>query len=281
MKISLAYSPDTDDAFMVEALKSKSIDSRGFEFEFISDDIQALNKKAMQGTFDITAISIAAYPFIASKYAMLSSGASIGNNYGPKLVCSLSNYSRFKNLDQIKTMRIAIPGKQTSAYFAARDLLGEFATFEMRFDQINQAIDNSAVDAGLLIHELQLNPESQGLAVLADLGQLWHKKYSLPLPLGANAIKRELGHELIKELSDLYLDSINWGLNNRRATINAALAATGRDLNDKESDRYISMYVNDDTVNMGDPVKTAVYKLLDIGYKFQLSPKFTLDPFTW
>ncbi len=113
------------------------------------------------------------------------------------------------------------------------------------------------------------------------MGQLWHKKYSLPLPLGANAIKRELGHELIKELSDLYLDSINWGLNNRRATINAALAATGRDLNDKESDRYISMYVNDDTVNMGDPVKTAVYKLLDIGYKFQLSPKFTLDPFTW
>jgi 1,4-dihydroxy-6-naphthoate synthase len=281
MKISLAYSPDTDDAFMVEALKNKSIDSRGFEFEFISDDIQALNEKAIQGIFDITAISIAAYPFIASKYAMLSSGASIGDNYGPKLVCSQANFSRFKNLDKINSMRIAIPGKQTSAFFAARDLLGDFMAQEMRFDQINLAIDNNSVDAGLLIHELQLNPESQGLAVLADLGQLWHKKYSLPLPLGANAIKRELGHEVMKELSELYLESIEWGLNNRRATINAALAATGRDLDDKESDRYITMYVNKDTVDMGDPVKTAVYKLLEIGNRHQLSPKFTLDPFTW
>lgn len=178
-------------------------------------------------------------------------------------------------------MRVAIPGKQTSAFFAARDLLGDFAAVEMRFDEIKLAIDKNTVDAGLLIHELQLNPESQGLAVLADLGQLWHEKYSLPLPLGANAIRRDLGHEVIKELSELYLESIQWGLNNRRATINAALAATGRNLDDKESDRYISMYVNEDTVDMGDAVKTAVYKLRHPANRHQLSPKFTLDPFTW
>lgn len=280
MRISIAYSPDTDDAFMVEALIEKKIDTLGYKFEFISKDIQELNELACSEVYDITAVSIAAYPSIADKYMLLESGASIGTNYGPKLVCRQDNLTKYNSAKDLKDKRIAIPGKNTSAYFAAWHLVEGFDPVPMRFDKISKAVLEGDVDAGLLIHELQLNPEEEDLATIADIGKLWFEEFNLPLPLGANAIRRNLGADHIDKLSKLYHQSILWALEHREEAIRKALKSTGRDLTDAEADRYISMYVNNDTVEMNEDVKKGIDLLFNLAQKNSLCPNFEKLPFS-
>jgi len=271
--ISIAYSPDTDDAFMIEALRSGAIAQDDFDFTFHIGDIQELNELARSGRFDVTAISVAAWPAIRSEYQLMPLGASIGDGYGPAVVVhpdgpmgrmfpgSESGQERPAGSPELMTAlrgkKIAVPGLATSAYFAARVLIGDFVPVATPFLEIAPAVERGDVDAGILIHERQL--DAAGLKLVCDLGAAWQKRFALPLPLGANAIRRSLGPETISRLNALYRSSIDYGLANRSATLQRALAAAvtpGIDM--ATGDRYISMYVNADTAAPGGRVLQAI-----------------------
>jgi len=269
--ISVAYSPDTDDAFMVHAMKEGHIDTGDYQFEFISDDIQCLNQKALDETYDITAISIAVYPDIADKYFMMPVGASIGDKFGPALVTQ--NESDISCIEDLENKKIAVPGIKTSAFYAANMLLPNFEAVPMRFDLIESAIKTGKVAAGILIHELQLNYEDVGLKKVADLGALWNERYQLPLPLGANAIKKSLGTSAINELNQIYKTSIEWALSSRVDTIKIASQLAKAGLDDSLADKYISMYVNHRSLSFDDDVLEAI----DLMYKFAAKKGFCPD----
>lgn len=265
-KITIAYSPDTDDAFMVQAMRSGRVDLMDLEFEYTSADIQVLNEKAQQGFYDVTAISVAAYPSIADEYLMMPVGASVGDDFGPALI--VRSDSPIKVLKDLLGKKIAIPGRQTSAFFAASGLIGEPGAFEsiaMPFYDIGKAVTSGAVDAGILIHELQIDCERYGFRKVADLGHLWYERYSLPLPLGANAIRRSLGEGKIAKITAIMRKSIEIGLATRQRTLSEALALSGADLSQNLGDRYISMYVNDRSLRMETDVRKAMEQLFAIG----------------
>ena len=262
--ISIAYSPDTDDQFMVLALKDKKIDWEDFEFTFIVDDIQKLNEAARVQKYDITAISVGAYPLLRSDYLLMPIGASIGDEFGPAIVTH--PHSELK-LDDLAGKRIAVPGINTSAHIAAQSLIGPFTPIPTYFMDIRDRVMDGSVDAGILIHELQLQPESQGLRKLSDLGRLWHDRFGLPLPLGANAIRRSLGAEDISRLSRIYRQSIEYALADRSASIARAVSqAAAKDTMDTVlGDRYISMYVNHRSLAFQDDVLCAIETLFSEG----------------
>ncbi len=264
-KITLAYSPDTDDAFMVYAIGAGLVDTEEFEFELYKADIQELNEKALSNHFDVTAISIAAYPHIKEDYKIMTVGASIGDEFGPAIV--VNDNSELVDVAELATKKIAVPGLMTSAYYAARTLIGDFTPVPMHFLKIPDAVKNGEVDAGILIHEMQINCEEQGFKRLNDLGTLWHSKYALPLPLGTNAIKRSLGEDKINRITKIMRASVEAGLANRSETLALALDSSKADLTIDLGDKYISMYVNHRSLHLQDDVREAMQILYDNGAK--------------
>ena len=271
MKLTLGHSPDPDDAFMFYALAKHLLPTPGYEFEHILQDIQTLNERATRAELDITAISIHAYAYVLKDYALLRSGASMGDNYGPMIVGK-----RAFTKDKLRSYRIAVPGLMTSAFLALQLFLGVRADklnfVVVPFDEIFSAVERGEADAGLIIHEGQLTYESEGLVLSADLGQWWFEETGgLPLPLGGNAVKKSLGQKTISELSTILYDSIKYGLDHRAAGVAHALPL-GRGLDSVLADKFIGMYVNELTLDYGERGKKGVREFLDRAHHAGLIP---------
>ena len=264
--ITLAHSPDSDDAFMFYGLATHKLNTGDLNFEHLLKDIQTLNEEAMRGTYDVTAISFHAYAYIHDKYALLPHGASIGDNYGPIVVSREP-----ATPDDIPNLKIAIPGKLTSAFLALRIFNSEFKYQVVPFDKIIDAVQDGTCDAGLLIHEGQLFYESKGLHKVLDLGEWWHQQHGLPLPMGGNAIRRDLGDNRIKEVSKLLRESINYSLTHRDDALQYAMQFA-RDMDPELADRFVAMWVNDLTLDYTDRGREAVRRLLEEGYKKNIIP---------
>jgi 1,4-dihydroxy-6-naphthoate synthase len=259
MLIRLGHSPDADDAFMFWALAEGRVDTRGFEFEHVLHDIQTLNEWALEGRLEVTAISLHAYPFVQERYALLPHGASMGSGYGPVLVArrALTN-------DELREVEIAVPGTMTTAFLVLRMVLGDFAYRVVPFDEILGQVKSGEAEAGLLIHEGQLTYESEGLKKIVDLGEWWLLETGLPLPLGANVARRDLGEERLHDLSEVLAESISAGLANRRQAMQYALRF-GRGLDTELGDRFVGMYVNELTQDYGEEGREAVRELMRRG----------------
>jgi 1,4-dihydroxy-6-naphthoate synthase len=259
VKIRLGHSPDADDAFMFWALAAGRVDTRGLEFEHVLSDIQTLNEWALEGRLEVTAISLHAYPFVQDRYALLPHGASMGRGYGPIVV------SR-EPLDvaELPATEIAIPGRMTTAFLALRLAVGEFPHRELPFDEILDAVKRGDVAAGLLIHEGQLTYAEEGLAKVLDLGEWWLAETGLPLPLGVNVARRDLGRQVLHRTSRVLAESIRAGLEHRDEALRYALEF-GRGLDDERADRFVGMYVNELTSDYGDEGRRAVEELLRRG----------------
>ena len=264
--ITLAHSPDSDDAFMFYGLATNKIDTGGLHFQHLLKDIQTLNEEATRGTYDVTAISFHAYAYVADKYALLPHGASIGDNYGPIVVSR-----EHATADDIPKLKIAIPGKLTSAFLALRLFNADFQYEVVPFDKIIDAVLEGRCDAGLLIHEGQLFYQTKGLHKVLDLGEWWHQRHGLPLPMGGNAIRRELGPELIGEVSQLLRESIQYSLNNREDALQYALQFA-RDMDPALADRFVGMWVNDLTLDYTERGREAVRRLLTEGFEKGIIP---------
>jgi len=264
--VSVAHSPDSDDAFMFYGLATHKIDTGHLSFTHVLKDIQTLNEEAMRGTYDVTAISFHAYAYVASNYSLLPHGASIGEKYGPVLVSS-----RPVRADEIAKLRIAVPGTLTSAFLALRIFNPEFEYEVVPFDKIIEAVQTAHCDAGLLIHEGQLFYESMGLHKILDLGEWWYSTTSLPLPMGGNAIRRGLGSELTTEISRLLKESIRYSLQHREDALDYAMQFA-RDMTSELADRFIAMWVNDLTLDYTDRGREAVRRLLAEGVERGIIP---------
>jgi 5,8-dihydroxy-2-naphthoate synthase len=257
--IRLGHSPDPDDAFMFWGLASGRVDPRGFEFEHVLADIQTLNEWALEGRLEVTALSLHAYPHVQRHYALLPHGASMGSGYGP-IVVAREPMSR----EELGGVRISVPGKMTTAFLVLRMYLGEFEYREAPFDRILDEVREGRAGAGLLIHEGQLTYEGHGLHKVVDLGEWWLLETGLPLPLGVNAARRDLGEEALRELSSVLEQSIRAGLDNRAEALSYA-GQFGRGLDAELTDRFVGMYVNELTCDYGDEGRSAVQELLRRG----------------
>jgi 1,4-dihydroxy-6-naphthoate synthase len=252
---------------MFYGLATHKIDTGDLEFTHVLKDIQTLNEEARKGTYDVTAISFHAYAYIADKYALLPHGASIGDNYGPILVSTEE-----LNASDISTLTIAVPGTLTSAFLALRIHTPNFKYEVVPFDQIIEAVTEKRVDAGLLIHEGQLFYEDHGLRKVLDLGEWWHEHTGgLPLPMGGNAIRRELGEETIREVSSLLKESIRYSLDNREDALQYALQFA-REMDPELADRFVAMWVNDLTLDYTERGREAVRRLLHEGHERGIIP---------
>jgi 1,4-dihydroxy-6-naphthoate synthase len=264
--ITVAHSPDSDDAFMFYGLATNKLEIDGLKFEHTLKDIQSLNEDARKGVFDVTAISFHAYAYVADKYALLPHGASIGDNYGPVVVTREP-----REASEIGSMKIAIPGELTSAYLALRIYDSDFQHVVVPFDQIIDAVQKGEADAGLLIHEGQLYFNQLGLHKVLDLGEWWHEKTGLPLPMGGNAIRRDLGKDLIRQVSQHLHRSILYSMENREDALAYAMQFA-RDMQPELADRFVAMWVNDLTLDYGDRGREAVKRLLAEGQKAGIIP---------
>ncbi len=265
-KIHIAHSPDSDDAFMFFGLATHQVDSEGLEFEHILKDIETLNRRALEGTYEISAVSIHAFAYLADKYALLGSVASMGEQYGPMVISK----EKF-DLSELKNKKIAVPGTMTSAFLILKLLEPNFEYVVVPFDQIIEEVQKGTVDAGLIIHEGQLQYQSMGLQLIVDLGKWWFEKYQLPLPLGGNAVRRDLGPDMMKKLARIQKASIAYGLNNRQEGLAHAMQYA-RDLSTDEADKFVGMYVNERTLDYGEDGKKAVRLLLDLAFEKKLIP---------
>jgi len=264
--ITVAHSPDSDDAFMFYALATHKLDTGELQFEHVLQDIQTLNEEAATGKYDVTAISFHAYAYIADKYVLLPHGASIGDNYGPILVSREP-----ASPDEIPNMMIAVPGTLTSAFLALRIFAPNFNYKVVPFDEIIDAVRDGSCDAGLLIHEGQLFYESLGLHKVLDLGEWWHERTGLPLPMGGNAIRRDLDPELIKRVSEFLHESIAYSLDHREDALQYAMQFA-RDMDTELADRFVAMWVNDRTLDYGERGREAVRRLLADGVEAGIIP---------
>ena len=265
-KISVAHSPDSDDAFMFYGLATSKIDTGTINFTHILNDIQTLNEEAMRGPYDVTAVSFHVYAYIADKYALLPHGASIGDKYGPIVVA----HEPVK-ADELSNLKIAIPGTLTSAFLALKIYNPDFKYEVVPFDKIIETVQSKRCDAGLLIHEGQLFYESIGLHKVLDLGEWWHEKTGLPLPMGGNVIRRDLGAATIKEVSRLLRESIRYSLDNRDDALQYAMQFA-RDMDLELADRFVAMWVNDLTLDYTERGRSAVQRLLDEGFEHGIIP---------
>ncbi|MBE7560675.1 ABC transporter substrate-binding protein [bacterium] len=255
--LTLGHSPDPDDAFMFYALAKDKLDTGDLRFQHVLADIETLNRRAMRGALDITAVSLHAYAYVRDKYALLCSGASIGDNYGPMVVAREEI-----PIDRLPQVKIAVPGTMTTAFLVLNLAIGRFDYEVMPFDAIPEAVASGRVPAGLLIHEGQLTYEKHGLALCLELGQWWYETTGgLPLPLGVNAVRRDLGEELIGRVARVLRESIQYSLAHRREAVAYALGF-GRGLDHQLADRFVGMYVNDFTVDYGPRGRRAVEELL-------------------
>jgi len=264
--ITVAHSPDSDDAFMFYGLATNKLETEGLKFQHTLKDIQTLNEDAKNGVYDVTAISFHAYAYVSDKYALLPHGASIGDKYGPIVVSKEP-----RKPEEIGEMTIAVPGELTSAYLALRIYNRDFKHIVVPFDQIIEAVQNGDADAGLLIHEGQLFYMQQGLDKVLDLGEWWHERTGLPLPMGGNAIKRELGEDLMKKVSKHLHQSIVYSMENREDALAYAMQFA-RDMPIELADRFVAMWVNDLTLDYGERGKEGVRRLLQEGYDAGIIP---------
>jgi len=264
--ISVAHSPDSDDAFMFYGLATNKLETEGLKFEHTLKDIQSLNEDAKNGVFDVTAISFHAYAYVADKYALLPHGASIGDKYGPIVVSREP-----RSADEIGQMKIAVPGELTSAFLALRIFNKDFQYEVVPFDEIIDAVQKGAVDAGLLIHEGQLFYKQMGLDKVLDLGEWWHERTGLPLPMGGNVIRRDLGENLMKQVSKHLHQSILYSMENREDALAYAMQFA-RDMAPELADRFVAMWVNDLTLDYGERGKEGVRRLLKEGYEAGIIP---------
>jgi len=254
--IRLGHSPDPDDAFMFWALAAGRVDTRGLELEHVLADIQTLNEWALEGRLETTAISLHAYPFVQDRYLLLPHGASMGAGYGPVLVAR-----RPISLDEIRDVEIAVPGRMTTAFLVLRMAIGDFRFREVPFDRIMDEVRSGEAEAGLLIHEGQLTYEAEGFSKVLDLGEWWLLETGLPLPLGVNVARRDLGAEVLHDLSTVLADSIREGLEHRSEAMRYALDF-GRGLDLELADEFVGMYVNELTSDYGEEGRQAVQELL-------------------
>jgi 1,4-dihydroxy-6-naphthoate synthase len=257
LQIRVGHSPDPDDAFMYWALTTDLVDTRGFDFEQVLGDIQTLNQWARAARLEVTAISLAAYPFVQRDYALLPHGASIGSGYGPVVVTPDP-----AGVDDLRVREIVVPGALTTAFLTLRLVLGEFAYRELPFEEIPDEVASGRAEAGLLIHEGQLTFAEHGLRKALDLGEWWLLETGLPLPLGVNVVRRDV--ERRHDLSEVLRDSIQAGLDNRADALEYALQF-GRGIDAAVADRFVSMYVNELTRDYGDEGRSAVAELLRRG----------------
>lgn len=265
-EISVAHSPDSDDAFMFYGLATHKIRVPGLKFNHTLTDIETLNRKAMNGVYDVTAISFHAYPYIQDKYALMACGGSVGEKYGPMVVAP-----RTFGLEELKRMKVAVPGTLTTAYLALKLFAARIETVVVPFDRIIPEVLAGKYEAGLIIHEGQLTYERSGLHRILDLGRWWADVTGLPLPLGGNAIRRELGPELIAGINKALRDSIQHALDHREEALTYAMQFA-RDLDQQMADRFVGMYVNNRTLDYGNDGKEAVTKLLGMGHRAGIIP---------
>ena len=265
-EIVCAHSPDSDDAYMFYALATRKIRSPLIEFRHVLDDIQTLNQKAREGAYELTAISYHAYAYLADKYALMASGSSIGDGYGPMVVAEHPLAP-----EDLKGKRIAIPGKLTSAYLTLRLMQPDFEAVVVPFDRILDAVHDQVAEAGLVIHEAQLTHARSGFHTIVDLGRWWKNLYNLPLPLGANALRRDLDPEIARESCRMMRESIQYALDHREEALNYAMQFA-RDMEAPLAEKFVGMYVNHYTVDCGELVPQAAQKLLDLGHAAGLIP---------
>jgi 1,4-dihydroxy-6-naphthoate synthase len=267
MKITVAHSPDSDDAFMHYGLASGKVPADGLEVEHLLVDIETLNHAAFEGKYEVSAISFNAYAHLTDKYLLLPHGSSMGDKYGPIVVARVDGPSTTKGIT------VAVPGTLTTAYLALKLYDPDVQTVVMPFDRIQDAVREGQVEAGLLIHEGQLTYQDEGLKKVVDLGEWWSERTGgLPLPLGGNVIRRDLGPEMIAKVSRMLHDSIAYGLNHRAEALDHALQY-GRGLDRAKADRFVGMYVNELTLQYGERGRAAVQRLMDEAWEKRLIPK--------
>src|SRR5262245_15423037 len=260
--ITVGHSPDPDDAFMFYALAHNKLDTGPLEFRHELQDIETLNRRALKGELEVTAVSLHAYAYLLDKYALLPSGCSMGDKYGPMVVAK-----RPMSIDELKKVRIAVPGTLTTAFLALRLLVPDGFAYEvMPFDRILAAVAEGRVDAGLIIHEGQLTFQNQELQLVVDLGVWWQDRTGLPLPLGGNVVRRDLGPEAIRQISRLLKESIRYSLAHRQDALSYALRYA-RDMDRGLADRFVGMYVNDWTLDYGPRGRAAVARLLEEAHR--------------
>jgi 1,4-dihydroxy-6-naphthoate synthase len=265
-EISVAHSPDSDDAFMFYALATNKVRASGIKFRHTLCDIESLNRKALEGFYDVTAISFHAYPYVQDRYALLASGGSVGEGYGPMVVAP-----RMYSQEEIKWARVAIPGKLTTAYLVLMLFAPEIETVIVPFDKIIPEVLAGKCEAGLIIHEGQLTYDKCGLYRIVDLGRWWRQTTGLPLPLGGNAIRRDLGPELMAAVARTVKQSIQYALVHREEALNYAMQFA-RDLDPSLADKFIGMYVNERTLDYGEDGRAAIRRLLDMGFEAGVIP---------
>ena len=266
-EITVAHSPDSDDAFMFYGLATNKVRVPGLRFTHTLCDIETLNRKAMEGVYDVTAISFHAYPYIQDNYALLPSGGSVGDGYGPMIVAN-----RAYSLSEIKTKRIAVPGTMTTAYLVLKLFAPGIETEVVPFDHILPQVVEGKHEAGLIIHEGQLTYDKSGLHRIVDLGRWWQKVTGLPLPLGGNAIRRSLGPQLMSQVATALRESIQYALDHREEALQYAMQFA-RDLDPQLADKFVGMYVNERTLDYGPDGREAVRRLLDMGHKAGIIPQ--------
>ncbi|MGA2272811.1 MAG: MqnA/MqnD/SBP family protein [Bryobacteraceae bacterium] len=266
-EIVSAHSPDSDDAFMFYGLATKKVRSSKVTFRHVLEDIESLNRKAVEGLYDLSAISYHAYPYVADKYVLMASGSSIGDGYGPMIIAT-----RPMEPEEVKGKRIAIPGTLTTAYLAAKLFEPDFEAVVTPFDQITNAVRDRAVDCGLIIHEAQLTYDREGFHRIVDLGRWFKAACGLPLPLGGNVLLRSLGAEMHSECCRLMRESIQYALDNHGEALEYALQFA-RDMDPRLAEKFIGMYVNHYTLDAGEAVPKAAQKLLDMGFEAGLISK--------
>ncbi len=266
-EITVAHSPDSDDAFMFYGLATNKVRVPGLKFTHTLTDIETLNRKALEGFYDVTAISFHAYPYLQDKYALMPSGGSVGEGYGPMIIST-------KQLtpDEARKVKIAVPGTMTTAFLALKLFAPEVETEVVPFDQIIPAVLAGKFEAGLIIHEGQLTYSRSGLHKVLDMGKWWRDLTGLPLPLGGNAIKRSLGPELMQSVCVALRNSIQYALDNRAEALEYAMQFA-RDLDVQSADKFVGMYVNERTLDYGPDGRDAVSKLLDMGYEKGIIPQ--------
>lgn len=264
--IRVAHSPDSDDAFMFYALAKNKLDTGNLRFEHELSDIESLNRRALTGELEVSAVSIHAYAYISNRYALLSSGSSMGDKYGPRLV-SKERMGR----GALKGKTVAVPGEWTTAYLALKLYEPEVEHVVVPFDEIMGRVTRGEADVGLIIHEGQLTHESEGLYLIEDLGEWWYGETDLPLPLGGNVVRRDLGEETTREVARLLKASIQYSLDHREEALAYALDYA-RDLPPELADKFVSMYVNEWTVDYGERGREAVRTLLVRGYEAGVIP---------
>jgi 1,4-dihydroxy-6-naphthoate synthase len=251
---------------MFYALATRKIRSNLVQFRHVLDDIQSLNQKARAGEYELTAISYHAYPYIADKYRLMAAGSSVGDGYGPMVVASHP-----MSLEELKGKRIAVPGRLTTSYLALRLMQPDFEAIDTPFDKILESVQERKADAGLIIHEAQLTYSKSGFHNVIDLGRWFKDSYDLPLPLGANVLRRDLSPEMSTECCRLMRDSIQYALDHREEALNYALQFAG-DMDPQLAEKFVGMYVNHYTVDCGELVPKAAQKLLDMGHEAGLIP---------